>query len=223
MAQRLTSLSFIDWLDFVFEHPASGPEWYWADDAPFWDGPPAMTADYVTRLFEAPLPLLDRYSDAQLNLGLSYLISPGLGEHMLCLAQPQVTLAARRRCVRACLTLFRELFMPRCSPHLSHRDEPGAAPLNAVCYMWWDAMPVHGGPDPADRLALRREVLETMMQILRLDSLACQESALHGLGHNRQHFPAEVEAGIDDFLRGHPNVRAELAIYARSARGGCVL
>jgi len=48
--------------------------------------------------------------------------------------RPSVPLAARLRCVQACGSLFRKLFLPRCSPHLSHRDEPGRSPLNAVCY-----------------------------------------------------------------------------------------
>jgi hypothetical protein len=130
---------------------------------------------------------------------------------------------ARLRCVRSCEPLFRKLLLPRCSPHLSHRDEPGSAPLNAVCYMWWDNMPIYGGPVPEDRNALHLAALETMAAILRFDSLACQESALHGLGHWRRAFPGEVERLIDEFLGFHPNARPELRTYARNARCGCIL
>ena len=42
------------------------------------------------------------YSDAEFNMGLNYLISPGPGEHMRCLDDPSVPLAARLRCVQAC-------------------------------------------------------------------------------------------------------------------------
>ena len=72
--------------------------------------------------------------DEELNRG--YLISPGLGEHMRCLDEPSVPLAIRLRCLRSCESLFCKLLLPHCSPHLSHRDEPGRSPLNAVCYMW---------------------------------------------------------------------------------------
>ena len=177
-----------------------GPQWYWTDDAPFWNGPSALTAEYVSRIFEEPLPTLEGYSDAELNMGLNYLISPGLGEHMRCLDDPSVPLAARLRCVQACESLFRKLFLPRCSPHLSHCDEPGRSPLNAVCYMWWDIMPVYGGPRLEDRYALHRAALAT---VLDFESLACAESALHGLGHWHRAYPERVEGLIDGFLATH--------------------
>jgi hypothetical protein len=166
---------------------------------------------------------LEGFHDAELNMGLNYLISPGLGEHMLCLDDPSVPLAARARCVRSCESLFRKLILPRCSSHLSHREEPGRSPLNAVCYMWWDVMPVYGGPVLADRQALYLVALETMAKILKFDSLACQESALHGLGHWHRIFPQRIESLIDEFLWLHANARPELLTYARSARCGCVL
>jgi hypothetical protein len=161
--------------------------------------------------------------DAELNMGLTYLISPGLGEHMLCLDDPSVPIATRVRCVRSCETLFRQLLLPRCSPHLSHRDEPGASPLNLVCYMWWDTMPVYGGSHPQDRHALHQAALETMGAILQMGSVACQESALHGLGHWHSNFPEQVEDLVDAFIRSHANARPDLLAYARSARCGCVL
>ncbi|HEX2136229.1 MAG TPA: hypothetical protein VHG30_10045 [Microvirga sp.] len=223
MVQELTHLPFEEWVAFVFDHPTQGPEWYWDLDAPYWNGPAALTTEYLIRLFEDPGHASSRFSDAQLNQGLWYLISPGLGEHMFCLDDPTVAIEMRVRCVRSCESLFRKLLLPRCSPHLSHRDWVGAAPLNAVCYMWWDIMPVHGGPEPEDRRALHAAALETMAAILRLDSLACQESALHGLGHWRSRFAEQVEGLIDAFIEAHPDAPRELLTYARAARCGCVL
>jgi hypothetical protein len=223
MHGRIAHLSFEDWVHFIFDHPSEGPQWYWADDAAFWDGPAELTAEYVTRLFEEPLPTLEGFHDAELNMGLNYLISPGLGEHMRCLDDPSVPLAARERCVRSCASVFSKLMQPRCSPHLSHCDEPGRSPLNAVCYMWWDTMPVYGGPVLADRQALHLAALEVMATILKLDSPPCQESALHGLGHWHRIFPQEIEGLIDEFLSLNADARPELLTYARSARCGCVL
>jgi hypothetical protein len=223
MTQELTFLPFEEWVYFIFDHPAEGPEWYADPDAPFWNGPAALTADYVIRLFDNPCPALAGFSDAEINKGLWYLLSPGLGEHMLCLDEPTLAIETRVRCVRSCESLFRQLLLPRCSPHLSHRDWAGAAPLNSVCYMWWDIMPVYGGPEPEDRRALHRAALDTMATVLRFDSVACQESALHGLGHWRSAFPEEVEMLIDAFIETHPEAAPELLTYARSARCGCVL
>jgi hypothetical protein len=191
---EINYLSYDDWIAFVFDHPTSGPDWYWGEDASYWNAPASLTVDYVTRLFEKPLPALSAFTDAQLNLSLHYLIGPELGEHMLCLNDPTVSIDVRERCVRSCESLFGQLFGSRCSAHLSDRDEPGSAPLNAVCYMWWDTMPVSGGPNPDDRVVLHRTALDTMAAVLEMNSLACQESALHGLGHWRSGFPGKVEA-----------------------------
>jgi hypothetical protein len=223
MSRPIKHLSFDDWLLFIFDHPAEGPEWYADPAAPYWNGPAALTAAYVTRLFEDPIPALAGLTDAEINKGLWYLIGPGLGEHMLCLEEPDLALGTRVQVVRSCEGLFRQLFRPRCSPHLSHRDGANAAPLNSICYMWWDIMPVYGGPVPQDRQALQEAALETMAAVLALDSLACQESALHGLGHWHSGFPEQTEALIDAFLHQHPQIPDQMRIYAQSARGGCVL
>jgi hypothetical protein len=46
-------------------------------------------------LFAEPMPVLERFRDAELNMGLNYLISPGPGEHMRCLDDPSVPLGTR--------------------------------------------------------------------------------------------------------------------------------
>ena len=62
-----------------------------------------------------------------------------------------------------------------------------------------------------------------MENILKLDSLACQESALHGLGHWQHRYSQTVEKIIAEFITRQPNLRPELWSYAQSARTGCVL
>jgi hypothetical protein len=84
-------------------------------------------------------------------------------------------------------------------------------------------MPVYGGPEQQDRRALQAAALETMAAILKFDSIACQESALHGLGHWHSAFPEQVESLIDTFIATHANAPPALLTYARSARCGCVL
>jgi hypothetical protein len=223
MSKPIDYLSFEQWAYFIFDHPVEGPAWHADPDAPYWNGPAGLTAEYVTRLFEDPAPVLEGLTDAEVNNGLWYLISPGLGEHMLCLDEQSLSIETRVRCVRSCESLFRKLFLPRCSSHLSHRDEPGAHPLNSVCYMWWDILPVYGGPRPEDRAVLNEAALDTMVAVLEMGSLACQESALHGLGHWHSSFPLRTEALIDRFVADHQHARSELLTYAKSARCGCVL
>jgi hypothetical protein len=223
MSKPIDHLSFEQWVYFIFDHPEEGPAWYADPDAPYWNGPAALTAEYVIRLFEDPAIALEGFTDAEVNNGLWYLISPGLGEHMRCLDDPSLAIGTRVRCIRSCESLFRKLFLPRCSPHLSHRDEPGSNALNSVCYMWWDILPVYGGPRPEDRVTLHEATLDTMEAVLEMPSIACQESPLHGLGHWHSFFPQRTETLINRFLADHLHARSELLAYARSARCGCVL
>jgi hypothetical protein len=62
-----------------------------------------------------------------------------------------------------------------------------------------------------------------MARILGLKSLACQESALHGLGHWQRGHDRQVSAIIDSFLAANPEIDTRLIGYANSARCGCVL
>ena len=216
-------LSFDDWVLHVFDHPATGPEWHWEPDAPYWPGPPAAIVAHLTRLFENPLPPLEGFTDAELNKGFWYIASNGLSDYMFALSDASVPLDARLRCLRALSVVYRDLFAPRCSPHLSHLDEPGVGDLNLVCYMWWDICPIGGPPHDPDHDAVNRAALDVMTDALALDSIACQESALHGLGHWHPENAREIETIVDRFIAAHPSMRPELLSYARSARGGCVL
>jgi hypothetical protein len=54
-------------------------------------------------------------------------------------------------------------------------------------------------------------------------SPACQESALHGLGHWQRDHDRQVNAIIDGFLAANPHIDARLIRYANAARCGCVL
>jgi hypothetical protein len=220
---RLTALSFEEWVRHLFDHPGGGPQW-WADvEAPFWAGPPAVTVAYVTRLFEEPVGMLARYDDAQLGQGFWYLVSNGASDCMFALSDGTVRLDDRLRAVRAFTNVFRSIFAERCSPHLSHCDEPGASPLNVTCYMWWDLLPLAGAPDDPAARPLGMAALDVMRDVLALDSIACQESALHGLGHWHAGHPREVEGIVDAFLARATDARPALVGYARSARSGCVL
>lgn len=220
---RVTSLQYEDWVRLMFDHPGEGPEWHWEEDSPYWDGPPAATLDYLTRLFADPLPVLKDYSDAQLNRGLWYVLGASGANHPEVLAHPDLPVEARVRCLYAMTTLFRELFAVRCSPHLSHIDEPGAGVLNGACYMWWDIITFFAAPDSPERRPVDLAAMDVMRETLAIEHVACQENALHGLGHWCRYYPDVVKPIIDGFLDTHAHARPELLAYARSARDGCVL
>jgi len=220
MDKRLTDLTYKQWIRYVFDHEVTSPEWHFELDVEYWDGPSAATVAYMTRLLADPLAVVGSYTDAQLNQGLWYIASSGF---MLALGDASVPMANRVGCIRAIFPLYRDLFAPRCTPHLGHRGEQGSNPLNSVCYMWWELMPVMGSPDDPVWSDFDTAVLEVMAQTLELASAACQEGALHGLGHWAWVYPHRVTTIIEQYLQCQPQLRQELKQYAQAARSGCVL
>lgn len=221
MGRQLTDLSFEEWTKHVFDHPVMDPAWYWDDDADLWDGPPVVTVTYIIRVFENADEIFKPYSDAQVNQGLWFLVNSACSDNMLALFDASVPPADRGRCLRSIFILFERYFAKRCSPHLSHLNEPGANPLNLVCYMWWDIFPFRGEPNDPNS-AIAAELINVMKTALQLDSDACRESALHGLGHWRDYDSKKVETIIDEFLIQNPNIRPQLKKYALKARSGSV-
>jgi hypothetical protein len=221
----LSYLTFEEWILFVFDHPVddSRLEWYWDIDADWWDGPAALTVEYLTRTFENSDRVLGSFSDSQLNEGLWYLVSNSCSDHMFALLDVSVPWVERKRCIRSISRLYEHCFAQRCTPHLSHIDEPGAGPLNAVCYMWWDIIPIFGQPKDPTRKEMDQEILQVLESALKLESTACQESALHGLGHWQPYYPQQVREIIKAFLQRTPRIREELRTYAMSASNGHVL
>lgn len=211
------------WVAYVFDRPVAAPEWYWglADGADE-PGPSAELACF-TRLCAAPATALEHLTDAQLNQGCWYLLGSGASALTLATHDPTIPVVRWASCVMGFIPLFAELFAPRCSPHLGHRDEPGANPLNSACYMWWDLLPLPALPEGRERAWLHNTCLDALASILALDHDACRESALHGLGHWVTHDARRVAAIIDGFLARTPGLRPELRAYALAARGGRVL
>jgi hypothetical protein len=224
---ELKDLSFGQWLKYVFDH--DDRDWHFQDDAPYWNenAHPALTLQYVTCLFENIHSATHAYSDAQIAHGLWFLASTACSSHLLCLFDGRVAWAQRERGFNALYLLFARLFAKRCTPHLSHLDRtetpPHVNPLNLICYMWWDLDWIYPAKEDAARQQASLLALNIMQQSLALPSPACQESALHGLGHWHYVFPKEVETIIAAFLKRETMLSAELKAYALSARGGCVL
>jgi len=221
MSDRITDLSFDDWILFVFCWPDNGYGSIGGNrghHAEWWDPPPAVRVEYLTRLFENPVAALTDYSDGEIAQGLWEIA--GDGDYAAVLADLTAPLSDRRRCVDTLPNLFRELFVPRCTQHLEHRSETGN-PLNTICYMWWDLF--NFCPLPEERAVLIEAVVRSLTTILHLPSMACQEAALHGLGHWLEADTDTIRHTIDVWLQHHPELRPELRDYALSAHCGCVL
>lgn len=218
-----TDFSFEDWIVDCFDHETTGPLWYDDPCAADWQGASATKVRYLTRLFDDPSAALSVYSDAQVNQGFWYIVSTACSDHMSALVDESVPLAERVACILSIENLYARCFAVRCSAHLSHgiRAIEEASPLNSACYMFWDLMPLYPAPVDPQRAALGQAVLHVLDAVLRLPSIACQESALHGLGHWEYNYPAEVRACIARYLaRTQPD--GALRAYAEQAAQGNV-
>jgi hypothetical protein len=210
------------WVAYLFDHPVESSAWYFAVDAIYLQPGGQRVAELVAETFEQSATLLQPFSDAQLNQGFWFLL--GTSGHMFELTDAAVAWPVRQRAWRSIVPLFREVMARRCTPALSHLDEPGASPLNLACYMWWDLMPVAPAPTSSDtsRRLLDDELLAVMTALLKIPHDACRESALHGLGHWALSEKRAVPA-IDTFLARSADLRPDLLAYAKAARSGCIL
>jgi hypothetical protein len=222
--RRLTDPSYDEWIDHVFDHavPFYEQAWYFEPDADWWDPVPAQAVAFLTRLFETPEPLVEQFADSQIGQGLYYLVSNSASTAFLCLLNDTVPVDERVACIAAMQTLFARLFQPRCEPILSHLDEPGGNALNNICYMWWDVAPIGAIAKPSKPDPIHDACLSMMRGTLALPNHACQESALHGLGHWARAYPEFTAAAIDAYVARNRNLRPELVRYAQAARSGCV-
>ncbi len=181
-------------------------------------GRDAATLQRLTEVFECASTLLGHYEDESLDQAFWDLSSTVL----VSVRDESIEWAVRERFIRSFEPLFREFFAVRCRPVLGHLSEEGS-PLNSACYMWFDFDCWRFTIDPLDGNPVDSAFLASMRAILAIDHVACEESALHGLGHWHHDHPVEVESIIDEFLACGPRLREDLREYACSARAGCVL
>ena len=211
--------SFGNWVESVFQHPVQEPEWWWAENAirpldP--DQAPGPALRLFTKLLETASAMAP-YDDAEVAQGLWFLFDTSCSAYTTLLRRQELPRTARERFVKALPLLYRDLFAVRCAPVMGH---PTADSLNGTCYMLLDlseALQPHPDDEPMDELCLA-----TMEQVLRTPHVACQDSAIHGLGHWADSYPARVASIIDRYLQDNPAVPADLRDYALSAKTGKV-
>ncbi|MCH7944798.1 MAG: hypothetical protein IIC73_02110 [Armatimonadetes bacterium] len=228
MGELLTDLNFEEWIVHTFDRPVpEKKKWYVYDDGGDGVGAdeaelePATVLEYTTRLFRDCGSLLEPYSDAQLNQALWYLVSDGTSD-LYCLADTSLPLDDSLACVASMTLVYEQCFLPRCTDHLGHCNETGGR-LNPICYMWWDIFPLYGQPNDVHRREIDDACLKVMETALGLSSVACQESALHGLGHWIRSYPERCRQIVRSFIKDNQRARPDLLTYAEEASKGRVL
>ena len=139
--------------------------------------------------------------------------------------EPEVPVDVQVLWILAIKTLYARLFTRVCSPHLSHLDETGCAPVNSAVYMLWDMNQLEGAAmfPEHNSGALVEPVFDVLKYALSLDHPACQESALHGLSHLHWVHAERVERIVGEYLQQGRARRPELIDYAKAARTGGVM
>ena len=216
------------WVGLIFDRPYYGTGWDAGDgwdselnDPILYNVPAPHSVELTTGVFREAGRLLAPFDDDQVAQGLRFLCNE-TEHYSRDFLSAEVSEAAALAYVDAMPELFQQVFAERCSDRLGHLSEPQTA-LEGCCYMWWDVFPWSVRPELPERHEIDARMIRAMAAVLELPSAACQEAALHGLGHSAIYARREVEAIIDRYL---DNVmaapRLELRSYARAARRGNV-
>lgn len=176
---------------------------------------------YAIRFNREITEIIGEYGEESVNAAIWYLYGGGSGMTSEILDPSQGS--QRFEFMDSVRGLYANGFVRFCSRHFGHLDrgpEP-PRPLNSACYMLWDMDGIECPAINGDKELLDASI-DVLSFALRLESWACQESALHGLGHLAMKFPNRTTSVIESYLRrdDHP---PELKMYAQSALAGCVL
>ena len=227
MSGEFVKTSFEQWLNYIFDETkdsGSGPN---VDYVSYdWEESPEIEVAYIGRLFVSPVEHTSGYSDKQINRVFWSLINE-IESHMYALFNDDIPLNLRVQVVEAMYVVYEQLFAPRCSNSMSGFKEREYTdklnPLNSICFMWWDIIPLYGKSGNSSREVLDPYCLGVMERTLHLPSVACQEGALHGLGHWERAYPDRVAKIIDEYLARETEISDELRAYALAARAGMIL
>jgi len=204
----LTGVSFNEYVAFIFDKPVpqahETEKWYWNVDVVFSSD---EIASHYIQLFTEPVFLLSRFLKPQLEEGFWAIQSGNLGCDVSHIIWHQyLPFATRANCVRSMFHLFERLF--------------AIEPMETAANMWWDSLCYdwHCGnrlrSNGGDDQRMQDVMLETLSQILHLQSLSCQVAALHGIGN--LHHP-DTEEIIRQYLDRNPNLDPETKAYALAA------
>lgn len=214
-------INFEDWVKGIFDHPEGAEPWYYDYKKQTPSLAPAVSVDYLRKLFAGSGELLAGYSNRQLKDGLWYIFDSGNSNEVVSLIDPAVPPAEKLKTIESIYSLYENCFLERCTSALSHLNEAAENPLNVFCYMLWDVAPLPAVAGKKDNPGIDVACLDVMRKGLLLQNDACRESALHGLGHAWFYYPAEVRAIIAPFLAASA-LRPELRRYAEAALEGRV-
>lgn len=169
---------------------------------------------FMSRLFENPTAYLSSFSRAQIAAGLEYIVRAAGSEMPLALLEPEVPLAERLICCAHVENIFKQIFAAYCRAALVHTAATNDE-MNISCFLWWEQFPTFFHLRTSDGDALQAEREKVMRGILKIDSLACRESVIHGFGHLLEDRRPVAETMLNQCAMDSA-LAPELRDYARS-------
>jgi hypothetical protein len=213
------SMNISEFTQYLYDRPVNNAEWYFEDDHQDLALPKDQLVQLATEAFNSVVEVVDDFSEKQICMGLQYLVDPSCGPIPYLYVDTSIDFAIRSSAIASMQTVFRHLFA-NLRNELGLYRTSGGAPLSfgETCYMWWDMFPRHGVPMRSELEETDAFICRTIGSILEIDSLACQESALHGLGHWFSSRPDDIAKMIGAFLPRAPAVLKEYAMDAMQGR-----
>jgi hypothetical protein len=219
---ELGSLSgYAQWLSYWFDHPEDDPKWYIDSDAPDFEATDEEIVALLSLTFQRSGTDLLRFSDAQVENGLWFVADNSVCMYIV--RDSNMPITQRLQAVSDVYRLYCDCFAKRCTETLSHLDEPGSSPLNGVCYMFWDLSSLTYLEKCRDRAAMEDTVRSVLSRTLEIPHLACQEGALHGLGHMALFDDTRRTRRVVDAFLKQKDLDEDLREYALDAREGRVM
>jgi hypothetical protein len=204
-------------LDFLFDRPI-------VDDAKEYDlfrggidcfvaSNPASAVAHVRTMCRNFLEVSKGYSYEELNQGLWAVFGAAISCEQY-LFDSTVDLGLRLDCIESMYMPFRDVVAH------STMDKYGS-----FYFMWWDTIlhtfwlsQISAQPFSVDTKQIHETMYQTLLKILALDNLACQWSALHGLGHLNHPLVRET---VQNYLDAHRDkLTAEDVQWIEGCRDG---
>jgi hypothetical protein len=216
-------MSYEEWLVWLFDRDTSVQFWWYEVDFN-WDESSnyPWILEHLTRLFTESSALQGIYSRAQIDQGFALLIGCTHCNAIFSLLDTDITWEKRRTCLEGIKVLYRDLFASVYGNDLGSSSSGGDAPTFS-CFMLWDVSPFYPKMDHPNCGDIVETVFSIFEETLSLESEACLESVLHGLGHWAIYLPDRVKTIVQSFLDNRKDISVELREYAESAKVGMVL
>ena len=212
-------MTYEEFVEFLYQRHEDDKEWYFAEGFM----PPELNSEtqvlFATQIFKNAEAYAKTFTERQFCLGLNYLINPAASWHCYSYLESSVDEAVRLSVFDSMYDVFSLVFDQRCRETVSNRADLPSATYSYMCYMWWDVFPRHGIPFESYLQETDRTIQSLLARLLTLESVACKESALHGLGHWHAAFSDFVEETI---ARASLQIPESLKEYAKRAGTGDV-